>query len=100
LDESGMESVTTGRAVQVRPTEAEARNPETDHAKLASLAEATGGAVVSPDELGRLAELIPSRPRRTPFEIRESLWDSWLALIMVLSLLTLEWAGRKIIRLV
>ena len=100
LDESPMASAATSPSVRVRPTDAEARNPETDHAKLASLAEATGGAVVPPAELGRLAELIPSRPRRTPFEIRESLWDSWLALIMVLSFLTLEWTGRKLIRLV
>lgn len=100
LDETGVASSARSRTVRVRPTDPESRNLETDHAKLASLAEATGGAVVPAEELGRLAELIPSRPRRTPFEIRESLWDSWVALIMMLAFLTMEWAGRKLIRLV
>ena len=38
-------------------------------------------------------------PAIPPF-IREPLWDSPLALIVVLLLITVEWVGRKMIRLV
>ena len=98
LDEDA--AVAPLRPLEVRPADAEARRPEADHAKLARLAQATGGAVVDPSNLRPLAELIPSRPRRTPYVVREPLWDSWLALIMVIGLLAVEWTGRKLIRLV
>jgi len=100
VTEAGFDAERLSRTLEVRPTDAEAREPEADHAKLAALAEATGGAVVPPTELDRLAQRIPSRPRRTPLEVRESLWDSWAAFMLVLGLLGLEWLGRKLVRLV
>lgn len=96
----GAESDRLSEVLEVRPADAESRRTEADHAKLASLAEATGGAVVPPERLAELVELIPSRPRRTPFEVRESIWDSWAAFMLVGGLLSLEWLGRKLVRLV
>lgn len=100
VSEAGFDGERLSRPVDVRPTDVEAREPAADHAKLAALAEATGGAVVPADSLDRLVDLIPARPRRTPVELRESLWDSWAAFMLVLGLLILEWLGRKLIRLV
>lgn len=79
----------------------ELRRPETDHPLLAGLAQQTGGGVVRPDELSRLATLLPRREVRLALAPDEqSLWDSPLALLLVLTLLALEWVGRRLIRLV
>jgi hypothetical protein len=78
----------------------ERRQPATDHPRLETLAADTGGKVVSLAKLDDLATLIPKRAQRTANDDREALWDSPLALIIVLLLLTVEWVGRKMIRLV
>lgn len=79
----------------------ELRSPEADHAALEALAEQTGGSVLSPEQLADLASLLPNRQVRvsTTPEV-EPLWDSPLALATVLLLLTLEWVGRRLIRLI
>jgi hypothetical protein len=82
----------------VRPDD-ELRHPLPDHERLRHLAEQTGGATVALDELDELQRLVPNRARRTPNDIREPLWDSYLALGLVLVLLTAEWIGRKMVRL-
>lgn len=87
--------------VDVWLAEDELRQPQTDHAFLAELSEATGGAVVPPAQLSSLPDLLPNRRVRllgTPEQ--ETLWDTPLALILVMLLLTAEWIGRRIIRLV
>lgn len=79
----------------------ELRHPETDHAALAALSEATGGRVLAPDQLASIPDLLPKRGVRlvgTPEQ--ETLWDTPLALLLVLLLLTVEWVGRRLIRLV
>ena len=68
--------------------------------RLETLAAETGGKVVPLTSLDDLGTLIPKRAQRTPNDDREALWDSPFALIMVLLLITLEWVGRKMIRLV
>ena len=37
--------------------------------------------------------------QRTADDLREPVWDSYLALTVVVLLVTVEWIGRKIIRL-
>jgi hypothetical protein len=88
------------RRVRVERTDDELRRPETDHAALASLAAATGGRVLGTDELAGLPELLPNRslqiattPRTTP------LWDRGWVLALLVSLLALEWIGRRLVRL-
>ena len=85
--------------VQVVLPDDELRHPEADHAALADLAARTGGQVVLPGDLGRLAELLPNRERRRVLEQSESLWDTPLAMLLLFGLLTVEWVGRRAIRL-
>ena len=78
----------------------ELRHPESDHESLARLSEATGGSVIQPGNLDSLAERIPNRRRVLLNEQSEPLWDTPFALILVILLLTVEWVGRRVIRLV
>ncbi len=87
--------------IEVWQNNDELRRPETDHALLAGLARQTGGAVVPPADLARLRDLLPRRAVRLALAPDEQpLWDNPLALILVVGLLTLEWVGRRLIRLV
>jgi len=69
------------------------------HGELARLAEQTGGAVVPPHELGKLAQWVPHRARRTADDQRRPLWDSPWVLAWLVGLLGIEWAGRRWMRL-
>lgn len=79
----------------------ELQRPATDHPRLETLAEDTGGRVLGVDELAGLRELLPNRERRvlgTP--TIDPLWDTPLALLVVTILLAFEWVGRRLTRLV
>ena len=79
----------------------ELRTPEADHALLASLAAATGGAVVPAGELARLEGLLPNRSLVIAGEPEvEPLWDKPVVLAVLVLLLTGEWVGRRLLRLV
>ncbi len=86
-------------AVEVLSADDELRQTQPDHDRLTALAAATGGEVVPINDLGRLQALVPNRARKTPDDQREPLWNSYVALGLVLLLLTFEWVGRKMIRL-
>lgn len=78
----------------------EMRHPETDHPLLARLSEETEGAVLTPDQLGKLPGILPNRELRlagTPDV--ETLWDRPVVLILLMLLLTAEWVGRKLLHL-
>lgn len=78
----------------------ELRAPETDWPALRALAELTGGAVVAPDQLSTLPEKLPNREVRIlGAPIVSTLWDRPVALALLLTLLTLEWVGRRLLRL-
>lgn len=87
--------------VEVAYPDDELRQPQTDHELLAALASQTGGAVLDETGLARLddPQYLRNRSIRTLNPLRESIWDTPLAFSLVLLLLTLEWIGRKIIRL-
>lgn len=78
----------------------ELRRPQADHGLLAALAKDTGGAVLTPDQLQTLSTVLPNRAVRLlgPAEI-QTLWDTPLSLTLLLVLLTLEWAGRRLVKL-
>jgi hypothetical protein len=79
----------------------ELRRPQTDHARLEALAKETGGQVIAADKLDELERLLPRKERRLPGVGQErTLWDSPLALILLVLLLTAEWVGRRLIRLI
>ena len=76
----------------------ELQKPQTDHDLLRNLAESTGGRVLAPDEFADLSTL-PNRAVKTINPLTEPIWDSPLALILALVVLTMEWVGRKVLRL-
>jgi hypothetical protein len=86
--------------VEVWRSDDELRRPQTDHPALAALSEATGGRVLTPGELGQLPRLLPDRSLKIAGEPEvHTLWDTPLALLLLLTLLTAEWVGRRLLRL-
>ena len=86
--------------VRVTLPDDELRNPKADHALLTSIAEQTGGRVLSPEDLPHLADILPNREVRllgTP-EIH-TLWDKPASLVLFLVLICLEWVIRRLIKL-
>jgi hypothetical protein len=78
--------------------EDELRHPETNHPLLERLSRASGGKVVDAAELGELQ--LPNRRLRLAGEPDvETLWDTPLALIVMMILLTAEWVVRRLIKL-
>ena len=76
------------------------RRPQTDHPLLARLAETTGGRVLAPDQLAQLPKLLPNRKLKLAGEPEiHTLWDTPLALLLLMLLLTAEWVGRRLLRL-
>ena len=92
VDEPSLADLDLAQGLEVVRPDDELRHP--------ALAKETGGRVVRLKELDQLAFLVPNRAQRTPNDIREPLWSSYVSLIAVLVLLTAEWVGRKVIRLV
>lgn len=78
----------------------ELRSPESNHALLTDLAQRTGGRVLDVATIGELPRLLPNRADRvlgTP-EI-ETLWDKPIVLVMLVLLVTIEWIGRRLLKL-
>lgn len=87
--------------IRVQRPDDELLRPRPDHALLERIAEATGGAVIEANEFARLPERLGDRRIVSEgVRAREPLWDSPLALLLVVLLLSIEWVGRRLIRLV
>ena len=102
VDEPALAGLGLSAGVEVVSPDDELRRPEADRARLTELAAATGGRVV---ELSNLAELarpgvVPNLSRKVANDVAEPIWDSLAALILIVLLVTVEWVGRKVIRLV
>ena len=78
----------------------ELRRPETDHGLLSRLSSETGGQSLSVANVAEVSDHLPNRRRRLLDEVTESLWDTPLALMLVVALATFEWVGRRVIRLI
>ncbi len=78
----------------------ELRSPDANHALLASLAQRTGGIVLKPEDMASIPSHLPNRKVRVVNESAQPLWDTPLALLLSVLLLTLEWVCRRVIRLV
>ncbi len=86
---------------EVITSDDELKNPAADHAALARLSQQTGGELIPASQLAELPAKLPNRQLRLlGAEEIWTLWDRPLALALIVVLLTLEWAGRKWIRLV
>jgi hypothetical protein len=86
--------------IEVALPQDELRRPETDHESLRALASETGGVVVEPVDTASLTDRFPNRQLRVRSERSESLWDTPLALLLVLLLVTSEWVGRRLLKFV
>ena len=82
--------------VDVAVPQLELASPQVDLPALTRLAGETRGEVVPyADALQKLAA-IPSAERRIPVRSAEPLWDSPLALVIFMGLITTEWVSRKL----
>ncbi|MHC5022574.1 MAG: hypothetical protein ACYTGG_01505 [Planctomycetota bacterium] len=99
IDDPTLEDVALQAEVEVFTPDDELRRPETDHPLLADLAATTGGSALAAADLERLPDLLPNRSVRTLNPLTERIWDTPLFFGLILLLATLEWVGRKVIRL-
>ncbi len=82
----------------------ELSNPAADHDQLARLAAVTqefGGRLIAPEQVPALFEQLRDQPPEMDIEIQTK-WqladaprDAWGLLLLLVSLLTVEWALRK-----
>ncbi|MCH8964166.1 MAG: hypothetical protein IIB58_04330 [Planctomycetes bacterium] len=82
--------------IDVRQVSLESRRPEANLRLMSELAELTGGSVVHPGDAASVHELIPDRQYVMPDDITETIWDSKLALLIFVLLITTEWTLRKL----
>ena len=86
--------------IRVHASWDESNTPNTDHAALALLSDRTGGQVLDPGELGTLPDILPNRTRITTLSPQTTpLWDRPIVLILMVLLLSIEWIGRRALRL-
>ena len=100
LDEPNLADLDVHQSVHVEHPDDEFHYASADYERLQALADATGGKLIGLDELDQLANLLPPQPDKVTISIKETLWDCPLSLMMIALLLTVEWVGRKMIRLV
>lgn len=94
LDVPGAESALT--TLEVVLPRLEMRDPRVDLEALERLTRATGGEIVRPADVSRLAELMPSGRRVVPVLTTRELWQAPLTLAAFVLLIGLEWIGRKL----
>jgi len=103
LNDPSVALSTTDARFEVFAPDDELRHPETDHDVLAALASATGGQVLTADQLPDLVDptkrLLRNREVRIENPLNERIWDTPLAFLLVLTALTAEWIGRRMLRL-
>jgi len=92
---SGQVTRTRPLVFKVSGPDLETKQPSADYDALARIASATGGTVVGLGELSELFSSIPDRSVRIPDDIVEPLWDTKLALMLFVGLISTEWALRK-----
>ncbi|QDU11784.1 hypothetical protein [Gimesia aquarii] len=63
---------------------------------LTEIAESSGGQLLTPQTMDQLLELLPSLSQETTNQDEISLWDHWFILVLIMGILTVEWAIRKL----
>lgn len=84
---------------EIRDPADEMARAATDHARLIRLARGTGGQVIPLNDLARLETLVADLSREVAQETRKPLRNTMPALIVLLLLVTAEWAARRLIKL-
>lgn len=82
--------------VEVERQSLESRKPQANLELMADLAQQTGGKLLRPWEAQTLDDHIPQRQYVIPDDVRESIWDSKLVLLVFLGMVTSEWILRKL----
>ncbi len=62
---------------------------------LEQIAQASNGRLLLPNQLGDLPKLIHPEDLKTTESLEHTLWDHWLLMALLFSLLTAEWVLRK-----
>jgi hypothetical protein len=68
---------------------------ETRYPLLEEIAAKSGGKVFNPEDAGELAEMLTAKSVKNVEHHEQRLWQWWVMLAVVLSLLTVEWVARK-----
>jgi hypothetical protein len=63
---------------------------------LTEMAESSGGKLLTPGTIDQLLQLIPNLNQEISHQDEVSLWDHWLILLLIMGVLTVEWAIRKL----
>jgi hypothetical protein len=69
---------------------------ETRWPLLEEIAAKSGGKVFTPEDAAKLVDLLVNQSVPYVERHEQKLWQWWVLLVLVLALLTLEWAGRKL----
>jgi hypothetical protein len=59
------------------------------------IAELTGGACLTIQQLPKLASLVNKKPVTTTVRSERALWDNWLVVLLLVCLLGGEWIMRR-----
>ncbi len=70
-----------------------------DHEALQKLSAATKGQMVATTNIQSLETLIPRRSFTTRQPIQMPLWNKWIIYVVLITTLTTEWVGRRIMKL-
>ncbi len=91
------DSVEIVRQIRVSRPNIEILRPQMDRAELVTLAEGShGGRYFEVDEGQALPAAIPDLHAEIPVRSRPTtLWDNWMTLVLLVTLLSVEWAARK-----
>ncbi len=82
--------------VEVQQQSLENRIPQANLQLMSELAEKTGGSILKPWWAASVHQQIPDRQYVIPDDITETIWDSKLALVVFVILITTEWILRKL----
>ena len=87
----------TEAVIEVAQPDNETRFADADHELLESIASATSGEMHLSGSFGDIA--LPNRSFTTEQPLSERIWTSPLAFILLVLLASLEWLGRRLVRL-
>jgi uncharacterized membrane protein len=89
----GVDGLTT--PVEVIVPRLELADPRRDLSLVTRLASDTGGAVVMPEEVGKVAGLFPSAARTLAVVSSSPLWNAPVVMVLLVLMLAGEWVVRK-----
>jgi hypothetical protein len=96
LDAQGEQAVETKITVfSPQVNSMELLEPTADREGLAFLTHLSGGSVVEADQAADVLDFFGSGTRRYTEQTRQTLWDTWPLLAVMILLLTCEWVIRK-----